>query len=52
MLLQPTVNVDVILTNPGKYVFVSHYYQPESAGFDVEVDVLASGETYKGLSIL
>lgn len=46
--LQPTVNVDAVVSNPGKYVLVGHYYQPYITGFDVDVYVNVHGQTYKG----
>ena len=45
--------VNINLPPPGRYVFVVQYYQPYSAGFDVDFSIPGElngeGECYQGL---
>ncbi len=47
-MFQPEVNVKTTVTDIGPYVFLTHYYQPYSVGFDIDVTVTVDSQEYRG----
>ena len=50
--LQPTATIDADVTNPGRYTFLVHYFQPNHVGFTVYVNVTIADQIYRGNEIL
>lgn len=45
---QPDITIEGMIRNPGRFVFVVHFYMPGEVGIDMPVTIYSDGQVFTG----
>ena len=49
IILQDEIEIEGMIRDPGRFVFVVHFYMPGEVGMDIPVNIHTDGQDYKGI---